>query len=123
MGPAIQGVDEVEEAGAQRREGVFHAWRYFAVGRPGDQAVLLELSQSEGEHALGDPGDGVSELGVAQRPVVQRADHGQAPLVAEAVEGLPDEVRALDRDLGAPAGKMGGSLLGCCRFQRAHSFQ
>ena len=65
-GPPDQGRGDAEEAGPEGGEGVLDARRYLRVGGPGGQAVLDELAQGDGEHALGDARDGVTQLGVAQ---------------------------------------------------------
>src|SRR3984957_19722830 len=55
--PAQHAGGDVKEAWRERGEGVLDGRRYRRVGGAGGQAVLDELAQGEGEHALGDARD------------------------------------------------------------------
>src|SRR5690242_7860387 len=109
-GPADQRGDDLVQSAAQRGEGVLDARRDLGVGGAGDQAVLVELAKGEAEHALGNAGDLPLQVGVAQRSGLQDRDDQQAPLVADAVEGLADEVHVLGRD-----GRARPDRRRCCR--------
>src|SRR5439155_18162112 len=87
--PRDESAYELTQRGAERSEGVLHAWRNFGVDSPRDQSVALQAPQRHGQHALADPIHLTSQLVEAQRSrLAEHVDDGDRPFVADASEDV-----------------------------------
>src|SRR5262249_46699380 len=77
--------------------------RHDRVDRAAQQAVALQPTQGQREHALADALDLPAELGEALGAAAEQLDHQQRPLVAQPVEHLTDLAGLALLDLGRPA--------------------
>jgi hypothetical protein len=92
-GPGDERFDGREEALTERCERVLDPRGHDRIHRAPDQAVPLELTHGQGEHALADAVDLASQLGEAPRAAPEQLDDEQRPLVGQAVEEVPDLAR------------------------------
>ena len=108
VGPAGEGLHDVEQGAAGLGEGVFDAGRHGGVDRTGDDAVAFQSAQGGTEHALGDSVAGPAQLVETMGPLPEAADDDDGPLVAHAVEDVAHEGRPLCGRVPGP-----GLIHGC----------
>jgi hypothetical protein len=88
--PVGEGLDEVRESAARRRERVRHLRGHRREDRARDEAVAFEAAEGQGPHALRDPVDGALQLAEPPLPRRQLDDDHHRPGVAHAVEHVAD---------------------------------
>src|SRR5262249_39676980 len=95
LAPLAHAEQDRPQARAERGQLVFDARRHLRVDRARDQAVLLELAQLGGQHALGAVGQLAAQLAEAELAVEQPEQHDALPAApAHAERGLDRAVRA-----------------------------
>ena len=80
--PAHQATNRLEQGRAQVGELILHLRWHDRVDGPLHEAVALELTESEGQHALTDAFDLSPKLGETTSALVEHGDHEDRPLVS-----------------------------------------
>lgn len=113
FGPEPNAAEGFAERFAERREGVVDMRRDNGVDGAADEAVLLHLAESLGEHFLADGGDEAAEVLETDNAVFVEGfkdEHG--PFVGDAVNGFADECGDLGIEFGVSGGGRGFAAFG-----------